>query len=268
MTRGEHARAPPLNRLLLLPLFAPRAVSKATREEGRLSVSARAAFPSALPSRCRSRARRAPSPRRAPAEPPPERSYVMRRGAAGSRYVPCSDAAVRDAGHNGAAAVGPAGRAGRPAGSVRSGRAGGRRAWSISTAGKVWRRRCPPANFPRRGDRGCPGAGGWAAAFRRAARGPGRLKALRRSRSGAVVRGRARSAPRCGAVRCCHVTSSVGRFCYVRRVAGSPATAWHGKVVCEQRVDVWALSLLRTEFRTRARWVSPVGVSRLVLAAG
>lgn len=106
MTRGEHARAPPLNRLFLLPLFAPRAVSKATREEGRLSASARAAFPSALPSLCRSRARRAPGPRR---------SGATRCGTAGGRYVPCSDAAVRGAGHPGAAAVGPAGRAGRPA---------------------------------------------------------------------------------------------------------------------------------------------------------
>lgn len=264
MTRGEHARAPPLNRLLLLPLFAPRAVSKATREEGRLSVSARAAFPSALPSRCRSRARRAPSPRRAPAG-------VELRDAAR-----CSGQQVRAVlGRGRARRRAQRGRrrgsrgAGGPAGRLRAEWPRGRTArLEHLHGGESLQAAPPPTNFPRRGDRGCPGAGGWAAAFRRAARGPGRLKALRRSRSGAVVRGRARSAPRCGAVRCCHVTSSVGRFCYARRVAGSPATAWHGKVVCEQRVDVWALSLLRTEFRTRARWVSPVGVSRLVLAAG
>lgn len=173
MTRGEHARAPPLNRLFLLPLFAPRAVSKATREEGRLSASARAAFPSALPSLCRSRARRAPGPRR---------SGATRCGTAGGRYVPCSDAAVRGAGHPGAAAVGPAGRAGRLRAEGPSGRTASR---EHLHGGESLEAAPSPANFPRR-DRGRPGAGGGGP--------PGRCAPL--CRSGRAGPGTAEAAPR------------------------------------------------------------------------
>lgn len=196
-----------------------------------------------------------PVTREARAGPPPERSYAMRYGGRQVRAVLRRGRARRRA---------PRGRrggsrgAGGPAGSVRRGRADGRRAGSTSTAEKVWRRRRPPPTS-RGGTGAVPGwAGGdrRAAALRcaaRAARGPGRLKPLRGSRSGAVVRGRARSAPCREAVRCRNVTSSVGRFCCARRAAGgelwgSPLS--QGSVAQKRCVwrtvsgRVWALSLL------------------------
>lgn len=194
-----------------------------------------------------------PVTREARAGPPPERSYAMRYGGRQVRAVLRRGRARRRAprgrrgGSRGAGGPAPCGGAertdGEPGAPPRRIKFGG---------GAV------PANFPRR-DRGRPGAGGGdrrAAALRcaaRAARGPGRLKPLRGSRSGAVVRGRARSAPCREAVRCRNVTSSVGRFCCARRAAGgelwgSPLS--QGSVAQKRCVwrtvsgRVWALSLL------------------------
>lgn len=90
-----------------------------------------------------------PLTREARAEPPPERSYAMRYGAVRCggqqrqqvRAVLRCDHARRRA--QWGRRRGSRGAGGR-AGSVRSGRAGGRRVGSISTAGKVWTRRRPP----------------------------------------------------------------------------------------------------------------------------